>query len=175
MAIYLNFDTKKTLKHLIGFIYDSVKIKYVYIIKNGQKKIFQEGDACDEYEGCNEHYVCDCNANKITTNKKIHYKFTYKPKIYPNTKLTKTIIKTLKKNPNEIYLICDNTIILNNTSGINDDWRGSDATKLELDFHDEFEIVPINGIIPLKKLIDACFRIKSHKFDFNYELYLHLW
>jgi hypothetical protein len=55
-----------------------------------------------------------------------------------------------------------------NPSGVNDDHRGSDHTKIVLDFHTNY-LLDVNPT--LEQFAEACYRIKSHKFDYNYEMY----
>ena len=69
-------------------------------------------------------------------------------------------IKDLKLNFHSIYLI--------NTSGVNNDERGNNTFKTQLDFHDTYIL---RNSISLLDFIDALYRIKSHKNDYCYELY----
>ena len=57
---------------------------------------------------------------------------------------------------------------LTNTSGYNDDSRGSDRCLIQLPFE---TAVLLRAPFTLAELIQATFRLKSHKFDFWYELF----
>lgn len=59
------------------------------------------------------------------------------------------------------------TISIVNLDGFNYDHRGSNHTAIRLDYHDYYELNNNN----LESLIEALYRIKSHKFDKWYELY----
>jgi hypothetical protein len=59
-------------------------------------------------------------------------------------------------------------IVIENMSGVNDDHRGSNHCRLEVPYEREVELtLPVK----LTDFIEALFRIKSHKWDFWYELY----
>jgi len=68
----------------------------------------------------------------------------------------------------DMKLICGKEIHLYNHCGENEDHRGSDHTKIILDFHDHYIL---NSNCSLQQFADACYRVKSHKFDYWYELY----
>ena len=55
-----------------------------------------------------------------------------------------------------------------NTSGYNDDCRGSDRCLIQLPFE---TTALLRAPFTLAELIQATFRLKSHKFDFWYELF----
>ena len=73
--------------------------------------------------------------------------------------------KTLK----DFKLLCEKEINLKNENGVNKDHRGSDHTRIILDFHDNFNL-PKN--CTLQEFADGCYRVKSHKFYHWYELYV---
>ena len=56
-----------------------------------------------------------------------------------------------------------------NTSGFNDDHRGSDHCRIQLPFE---PTVLLRAPFTLAELLQATFRLKSHKFDFWYELFI---
>jgi hypothetical protein len=62
-------------------------------------------------------------------------------------------------------------IKLCNKSGENDDHRGLDHTKLQLDFHSTFDLPYSASGFSLRELAVICYRMKSHKFDYCYEQY----
>ncbi len=55
-----------------------------------------------------------------------------------------------------------------NSCGFNEDHRGSDHTMIKLDFHDDYELP---DMCSLEEFANACYRLKSHKFDYWYELF----
>lgn len=60
-------------------------------------------------------------------------------------------------------------ILLTNKDGYNEDHRGSDHCKVKLDFHKTYKVkCPIN----LEDFFKALYRMKSHKWDSWYELYI---
>lgn len=68
----------------------------------------------------------------------------------------------------EVIICGYNNISFENTSGINDDHRGSTHCKVDLAYED---LIEFDSYISLKTLIEVYYRIKSHKFDKWYELY----
>ena len=80
-------------------------------------------------------------------------------------------IKFLKEIINigsdRIILTNVDRIELLNSSGYNYDRRGSDCCEIMLDFHEEYNFKPTN----LTEFFKALYRMKSHKWDDNYELY----
>lgn len=82
-----------------------------------------------------------------------------------------THIQNLIKNNSNydgIIFDCNYDIEITNECGFNDDHRGSDHTIIKLPFVDKVEI---GSAFTLKKVLDAYFNLKSHKFDKWYELY----
>jgi hypothetical protein len=62
-----------------------------------------------------------------------------------------------------------NRVTVRNTSGFNDDHRGSDHCAIKLDFWDSYEI---NGpVITVYDLLVALYKVKSHKWDIWYEMF----
>jgi hypothetical protein len=181
MSDDLKINTKDKFDNLINYIYNTVTIKYVYIVKDNKKiKYYNRKNQWNEKgytnDGeCNGYFECDLD-DHIYTNEKIHYVFNYVPNLNFNygkeIALDDKEVKILSENKlNDIYLKCCDTIILNNLDGYNEDHRGADHTKLMLDFHRQIILKPTDNKIYFKDFVDACFRIKSHKFDPWYEMY----
>jgi len=188
MSIILDDNIRRKINDLIIFVYDSVEIKYVYILNDdGSKTKYynrpnQWHGNYDEDGECNGEYDCDFH-DQISTNKHIHYVFKFKPDInriidyridnpIGQSILTDNELNILTSGPlKEIFIECPKKLVIHNISGFNEDHRGSDHTKLILDFHDDYTLIPINGKISLKKFADACLRIRSHKFENCYEMY----
>lgn len=183
MPINIENNMIDKLDDLIKYIYNSVTIDYVYTLENSVKTKYYNrknictGDYDAEGECTNDTYgTCDFD-DVMTTTKKIHYKFNYHPDanffytdriLALNDKAMRTLCG---KKFNKIFLKCSKKIIIKNIRGFNHDHRGSNHTKLHLDYPPQITIKPKNGKISFKKFVYACFRIKSHKFDFWYELY----
>ena len=85
---------------------------------------------------------------------------------YPNLKIFKDIVECKHK----VVLGGYDNIILHNTRGFNRDHRGSDHINIQLTFHKEY-CVPLP--CDLKTLAAALHKIKSHKFDYNYESFFN--
>lgn len=62
----------------------------------------------------------------------------------------------------------DLRVTLHNGCGINDDHRGSDHTDIYLDFNSTWVLTGPT----LRDLVEGLYRVKSHKFDRNYEMFI---
>jgi len=69
---------------------------------------------------------------------------------------------------NKMFLIGYKKISLINKMGWNDDHRGSNHCKI---FLSQNYIITIKGMITMKMFVDACYKLKSHKWDNWYELF----
>lgn len=69
---------------------------------------------------------------------------------------------------NKIFLVGYKKIFLTNNMGWNCDHRGSNHCKIFLKQDCNIEI---HGIITMKMFVDACYKLKSHKWDNWYELF----
>jgi hypothetical protein len=67
-----------------------------------------------------------------------------------------------------IKLVFDKPITIKNIAGFNEDHRGSDHMIIKLPFIDE---IKLSNEITLQELITVAHNIKSHKFDYWYELF----
>lgn len=155
---YVYHDSEKynTLNFVIMSIYDNISIEYVYIHKKGKSKIYYNQDnictEADLYTDNNGNECCK-PLNPKKTNKFIHYKIK--------------IDKTMKDH---LMFPKNYKVTLINKSGINYDHRGSNHTKIELDFHTSWELKDNR----YKTFVHGLYRIKSHKFDRCYELFLYI-
>ena len=129
---------------------------------------------CDSNCDLDHIVIGDCN------HKTLDYEFKFKPEVADTNyvfqddenkaKLFVKLSKFLKtKDFKKISIVSESTIHLRNPFGINQDHRGSDHMAIQLDFNNYFGIE--YGTNPLEEFFDAAFRVKSHKFDFNYELF----
>jgi hypothetical protein len=81
---------------------------------------------------------------------------------------TKEVQDYLSRLPNKgNVLLIEESYVIYNPCGINDDHRGSDHCELELPFIDKIKITNPS----LHDFISALYLLKSHKFDKWYELY----
>lgn len=176
---------------LIRYVYMSSYIDYVYVIEDDQKKKYfqrsnywNENETVDYTEECLCYYDSGCDFNDTFETEEFIYYVLKSDHIdldeifnhYDN--ITRKIVSHIehinKLNFRDIRLLCDKNIKFINIKGINHDHRGSNHTKLRLDFHDKFILDKQFGSIDFVDFADACFRIKSHKFDFWYEYYYNV-
>jgi hypothetical protein len=137
---------------------------------------------------CNGYWDCDCKNKKskpTPTKEMIKYIYSWRswilndikeycddeldPCVFPALKsIDKFIGSNREKQSENIQIILSKPLIINNTSGFNSDHRGSDHIPLTLpySFHEHMD-----STITLKELIDVAYLIKSHKFDYWYELF----
>jgi hypothetical protein len=169
--------SEEKIHKLIEDIYENTCLEYVYVDAddNNDYKVETKLDTKDEKnntiikyynrankwddaraqdtsgEKCDGYYECEFDDVQIT-NSRIHYS-----------------IENLSDKFDMSYMVFPEKykVVLRNLSGFNDDHRGSNHTKIELDFHPEYEL-PNNT---QAAFIEGLYRIKSHKFDKWYELY----
>ena len=88
---------------------------------------------------------------------------------YTNIFDNKSVIKYFegfeKVDTNKLFF--NGTIQLVNKRGINEDHRGSDHCEIELPFFHKRKLISPT----LDDFISALYKLKSHKFDTNYEMY----
>lgn len=140
---------KDQLCDLIYYIYNITELKYVYITR------YTINPDNSKIKNINFHYNEERNQYTKTKNYKgpIYYKLHYYHSMIDHTKIMFP----------EKY-----KVVLYNSSGFNDDVRGSDLTDIKLDYCAIY-VLPNNTY---KSLCDGLYRIKSHKFDKWYELYI---
>ncbi|XWV26904.1 hypothetical protein QJ857_gp0146 [Tupanvirus soda lake] len=186
MLINLDANTKNKIDWLIKYIYLTVRIKYAYTVSDNNtitKYYNSENmwsiDPQDRSESCGGYW--DCELKFDNTNDDIFYEFIYNPQSYKDDldeneygqyTMNESGINCLLYNSlDNIYLKSTKKIIIHNESGFNGDHRGSDHTKICLNFEPNVTLEPVDNKIAFKDFVKACFDIKSHKFDFWYELY----
>jgi hypothetical protein len=110
---------------------------------------------------------------KIASIKSIHdaYQLYYDMHNKSVCKIVKSIWSKVIETGNmtNITFTFFKNVSLNNNIGFNYDHRGSNHTGIELDFHACYNL---SNQFTLLELVDACYRIKSHKFDTCYEMYI---
>ncbi len=85
-------------------------------------------------------------------------------------KIIMTNVVTFLQNggkTSDIKLVGFNSITLKNNCGINEDHRGSTHCNLLVDYEEKYQLIKLN----LNQLLVGLYRIKSHKFDKNYEMF----
>ncbi len=120
----------------------SLEFKYIY-----------NYDEC----GANEYFDQeeDLHVSVIAPLKKIH-EFIFDSKSTPEIQISRIVF--LMKKP----------LTITNTSGFNFDHRGSDHIPIDLPFEPS---IKLEDKFSFKELVDSMYRIKSHKFDYWYELF----
>lgn len=84
-------------------------------------------------------------------------------------KILSLIEKTNKKIPiSNIKFVLDKCVNLQNVNGFNEDHRGLDHMIIELPFETE---IKLRKEFTLEEMITATYNLKSHKFDYWYELF----
>ena len=185
MDINLEFDTKDKIEWLINFVYKTIHIRYAYTISSdgsitkyyNRKNMWHNKPIRKSDYVCSGYMKCDFDDFKMI-NSEIHYEFVYEPNNYnddnveANYELGENEFDSLITNDiDDISLVTAGTIFIKNFPGFNEDHRGSDHTIIKLDFKPVVTLVPSENKITFRDFIKACFDIKSHKFDFWYELY----
>lgn len=139
----------KKLNCAIYNVYNNISLDHVYIKEDGKRKIYH-----------NQEDLCGKNDRDRNADCKFSYPRKINQFIY-----YKIIIDNDMKNLlmfHEKYIV---TLI--NKCGIDYNHRGSDHTDIELDFHEKW-VLKDNFY---KTFVDGLYRIKSHKFENNYEMF----
>ncbi len=160
--------------HLFRYVYDTIRISYAYKKSHGKLiKYYNDEYDYDPYDSYDEN-----SDDSDTEESPIFYKFSHSPEDFNQTIIEdfdfyvdENITKILQNGPLNLYLKTKKKIVILNPLGFNHDERGLDRMKINLPFHKKVVLIPVNGKIPFKDFIRACFDIKSRKFDFWYELY----
>jgi hypothetical protein len=136
---------------------------------------------CNGYEGCD----CAHKRLRLPLNADVKYHLIFAPddelfeeeedaevrRIYNAFKSSdpyRGIVSTDNDAALDTKYAFDKPLTIVNSCGVNDDHRGSDHTKIVLDFHEEINLPSTCSAI---ELIDTFFRLKSHKFENWYEMY----
>ena len=86
----------------------------------------------------------------------------------PGEDVIHPVIRQIVGDPRDIKFVADADITLVNNCGINEDHRGSNHTLLYLPF---VESVSLGREFTFFDLLTANANLKSHKFDYNYEMF----
>jgi hypothetical protein len=175
--------TKLTLKEwstLTHGIFEMTNLDYVFLKETGKKKIFrqrgnmwggrQTGRQCKAYDT-----ECDFN-DRISPTSHIFYQIALLGDTLDEEcpeEESKNIWDLLKTATLDTSFACNRPIQFKHCfDEPNTDHRGSDHTKLILDWNRFFVLSPKDGKLTLRDIAEAIFRVKSHKFDSNYEMLL---
>jgi len=178
------------IQGLIGTLYGNSRL--IYVVSNG-KHYYNRTNQWDKPNENKENdnkrddddtecdgYISDCELEyedepdnieeyKITLNDIEEFDFNYLEE-WEDEEIVKTTIKKILSNTNndKLFNVSNNVkIYLKNDRGINDDHRGSNHTKIRLDFNSIFQLKSNT----LSGLLEGIYRVKSHKFDTWYELF----
>lgn len=165
--IELNLDTDiysdqfwSQLFYIINSCYHLAYVEY-----KGIKYINDEDADTDEYDE-----KMEVNGSKLTYKYIGEYKSDDESKLFRDGGVHDIVkkIAEMKCNPEEIVLISPENIIIRNLCGFNHDERGSDKMSIRLPFYTK---VNLKKRFTLYDLLITNTKLKSHKFDNNYEMY----
>lgn len=185
--IHLNKDFMRDLYHvqdLVRFSYETTKFSHI-IYKNKEyyprtnkwyrgptprpESKHDRDEECDGYYECQTNpsiypkkssepeYVIEYDYNKLDDEPEEPYK------------IPKLIKKIGKCKIHNISISGYDAIIIKNIAGVNGDHRGSDHCKVYLRYHSSVEL---KCPVKMTDFIESLYKIKSHKFDEWYEMYL---
>jgi hypothetical protein len=125
-----------------------------------------------KYYGLNQN-VDEYDEKVLVDEKKLTYKYLGNfncEDICFDDEVNETIqqICDLKCDPKDIVFTSPQPVIIRNRSGFNHDKRGSDRTLIHLPFHKK---VNLKKRFTLHDVLKANTKLKSHKFENNYEMY----
>jgi hypothetical protein len=165
---------------IVRVINDASTLNYVSQTANGKKKIYRNRSNtwmdgpkphCDGYD------TCETEGDRFETDDPVDFDVkvgSFDPTdvndMFGNDiQFSDKVKKAFDGKPE--YFACRKRIIFkHNHDHPNFDHRGSDHTKVILDWEPVWPIVPSKGKIAIKDIAEAIFRIRSHKFDSNYEM-----
>lgn len=191
---------KKLLHVVISTLYANTNLRYAIGSKNGAKIILKQcantytsvddGDVDHSQECYNDNYDDTCRIEQAG-----FLDFCDEYEYIMNTNSVNTVTDSVIEQINEqseeenkidfsqtdekyLRYLCSNldceflpkekAVRLHNMSGYNDDHRGSDHTIIELDFCPNYKLKTNT----MRELIIGMYKIKSHKFDYWYELFI---
>jgi hypothetical protein len=155
-------------KDLTKLVYNRVSLRSVtYQDEEFEAKVWNKDITC----GCDSD--CECEDERLESivhpkdGKMVIYNLFPDQERGEQSKFDSIVMN--KDNWTKFILDLPQQIVLHNSSGENSDDRGSNDADIILDFNREWKL-PVN--CTLADFIDGCFRVKSHKFDFWYELFV---
>jgi len=172
---FMLVNPRDLLSALLQMVYDDVNIDHV--VCDG-KKYYQRANAWNgahpddtSEEECDGYRECSFRSAREETKGHIEYVLEYeKGDSYEDDEVL-TDLRSKIDGLDTVVFPTGIQIRLKNVSGFNEDHRGSDHTKIKLDFSPSCVVESTENGITLRALADAAMRIKSHKFDRHYEMY----
>jgi len=177
----INVTDDSVMIDLIQYCYKTTVIDH--IVYDGRKYYQRSNMWGDEFDiirsvddpdiECRGYHDCEVLYDIIPENPNyVKYVLNYDPDetvltedCYVNRKL---IARLQNGNWENIKLVGTKRIVLHNASGENLDHRGSTHCKVKLDF---YKMLNVDCPITLKEFFEELYRLKSHKWDYWYELY----
>lgn len=190
--LFFNFNVKRSqkfMKNIIKYIYEQFSLNYekMKFHYSGKKSLLDiDGDICYEFGLPNLQFD-----NSMEKDDEYFYIFDSEQKMRLKknceTERIITILHNyLKEHPAsklKIYSINSEDEIepikilsINNLSGINQDIRGIRDVDWKLYFWNKYKFTIHDDIesVSFEDLVIACYKIKSHKFDNWYELFINI-
>jgi len=168
----LHVDAMLHIDPMIRVVADAARLSHI-VYKN--KNYHDSYDKCKNGfdNGCNEYTKCPNVIPSIIPNDPddITYVFDWDlDDIREDEDDIDPKLTELVQNSSHERIIIDgfDTLILRNISGYNVDHRGSDHCPVALPF---YTTLVIKGPLTLEELATAFSKLKSHKWDYNYEMY----
>jgi hypothetical protein len=164
---YRHIDESSPINCILDFVNNRTYIKNI-TYKNKDYYEEDESSSGDDSSGDDSSFESDSSdddLNEIPYTSKIRYNINiYEEGGYKNIHDLLKIYST-----DEIILIGAKSFYFYNESGINHDTRGETKCEIELPFQND---LGFQRYISLTDIMDSFYRIKSHKFDKWYELYV---
>lgn len=172
--VIINITKPVILASIITYVYRTSSLEYVFLLDKKGKRIKYRNVECDESE--------ECDFETIVSKRPQHMKLKFKSDTtFLSMKedddcfdMPESDFNKLQNNRmQDIRLRVSGDVHLVNPKGVNWDHRGANHTRLELDFFDELNLKrDKDGCIAYSKLACALYKLKSHKFDNWYEMYI---
>jgi len=193
------------MKYLTIYCYRAIEIDYIvyngmiyYQRTNSLHTSIKDRPEHDPDVECSEHLIypdpedrCHILEDIFPDDNEVHYELVYngnKKYLYDDdgdfiddddydpkedrSKYT-TFLENIKVIGMENIILKNvRSIMLYNPSGRNNDHRGSDHCKIDLKYYKNYEL---DCPVTLKNFFEGLYRMKSHKWDNNYELFGECW
>jgi len=169
MSINIDNDI---INQLFGYIYTTMRIKYVYTEDNSGNKIKYYNNEC---KNIHNWIYKECEKYNQPIEEEVYYKFKHYPNLLSQELIEKyeieeDLLKILQTDLNNVYLKTDKFVVLQNLAGNDGRHEGSDHIQIALPIENVCLYQDEDGI-PFMDFVEACFKIKSHKFDFHYQTF----
>lgn len=167
MTFHNSIPSETFMTRLVKLLYKCSCLDHVYIFSNEVKQVYRTHDPfhvySEPYDG-DIYYKIEFDFSDIEEK----LTFGYDEKDEDDDAIDeKRRVNEIVQNLNNLVFPENYTVTLVNNCGINFDERGSNKTEIELDFNDTWKL-KTNSVADL---VEGLYRIKSHKFDYWYELF----